>query len=160
MPGAALCRVARRRHLRVAPCDARPEPLPHTNQRLPCRRTGEHNLTWCTPTVTQWGYNSADLITWMKYPSNNTSGAGEQVNYTYLNQLLLDTVIGTSTYVYNTDYDAAGRVELRQLKSSGTIWVDYSYFGWDVTHGIGRLQQILSGITGRSGQPAGPALHL
>src|SRR4030042_6842084 len=98
--------------------------------------------------VTQWGYNSADLITWMKYPANNSSGAGEQVNFTYLNQMLLDTVIGTSTYVYNTDYDAAGRVELRQLKSSGTIQVDYSYFGWDVTNGMGRLQQILSWITG------------
>ncbi len=96
---------------------------------------------------TQWGYNSADLISWMKYPLNNTGGVGEQVNYTYLNQMLLDTVIGTSTYVYNTDYDAAGRVELRQLKSSGTIRVDYSYFGWDVTNGMGRLQQILSGIS-------------
>jgi hypothetical protein len=50
-------------------------------------------------------HNLADLVLWMKYPANNSSGVGEQVSYTYLNQMLLDTVIGTgtSTYVKNTD---------------------------------------------------------
>ena len=93
---------------------------------------------------TQWGYNSADLITWMKYPSNNSSGVSEQVNYTYLNQLLLDTVIGTSTYVYNTDYDAAGRVSLRELGASSLIHNHYTYFDWIITNGQGRLSNILS----------------
>jgi RHS repeat-associated protein len=96
---------------------------------------------------TQWGYNSADLVSTMTYPADASGNAGEVVTYTYLSQMLLDTVSGTSTYVYNTDYDPAGRVELRQLKSSGTIRVDYSYFGWNVTNGVGRLQQILSGIS-------------
>jgi RHS repeat-associated protein len=50
--------------------------------------------------VTQWGYNSADLPTWVKYPANNSSGVGEQVNYTYLPQMLLDTVSGTSPTTY------------------------------------------------------------
>ncbi len=87
----------------------------------------------------------------MTYPgdnNNNNTFAGEVVNFSYLNQMVLDTVIGTSTYVYNTDYEPSGRVELRQLKSSGTIQLDYSYFGWDVTNGMGRLQQILGGVTG------------
>jgi RHS repeat-associated protein len=96
--------------------------------------------------VTRWGYNSADMMSWSKYPSNNNKGEGEMVNYTYLPQMMLDSVSGTSTYVYNTDYDAAGRVDLRQLGSSGLINQDYSYFDWDVWCGAGRLQQIQTGI--------------
>ena len=60
----------------------------------------------------QWGYNLADLVTTMTYPgdnNNNNTYVGEVVSYSYLNQMLLDTVSGTSPYVYNTDYDAAGK---------------------------------------------------
>ena len=31
--------------------------------------------------VTKWGYNSADLPIWMKYPGGNGGQEGEQVNY-------------------------------------------------------------------------------
>ncbi|MFZ2095400.1 MAG: RHS repeat-associated core domain-containing protein [Anaerolineales bacterium] len=96
--------------------------------------------------VTRWGYNSADLTTWIKYPANNSSGEGEQVNFSYLRQMLLDTVTGTNTYVYNTDYDAAGRVDLRKLGSNGLINQNYSYFDWEDWCGAGRLQQIKTGI--------------
>jgi YD repeat-containing protein len=99
---------------------------------------------------TQWTYNSADLVTTMRYPENNSGGTnGEVVNFTYLNQMLLDTVTGTSTYVNNTDYDAAGRVDVRDLGlSSGNpvIRVDYTYFSWTDANGQGRLKQITSGI--------------
>jgi len=94
--------------------------------------------------VTQWGYNSADLPIWMKYPANNTSGVGENVNFAYLNQMVLDTVIGTSTYVYNTDYDAAGRVTLRELGASSLIHNHYTYYDWTHQYGQGRLSNIPS----------------
>jgi YD repeat-containing protein len=51
--------------------------------------------------------------------------------------------------MYNTDYDAAGRADLRDLGKSGSnplIRVDYTYYGWNVANGQGRLQQVTSGI--------------
>ena len=65
--------------------------------------------------VTQWGYNSADQVTWMKYPANNTGGIGEQVSYTYLSQMALKNMFSdTNSYYYLqlAKYDAAG----------GTVW--------------------------------------
>jgi hypothetical protein len=82
-------------------------------------------------------------------PSNASGGSGETVTNTYLPQMVLDTVIGTNTYVKNTDYDASGRVELRELGISGSnpvIKVNYNYFAWDAANGQGRLSQIMSGI--------------
>jgi YD repeat-containing protein len=35
---------------------------------------------------TQWSYNSADLVSTMKYPSNASGGLGETVTYTYLSR--------------------------------------------------------------------------
>jgi RHS repeat-associated protein len=93
---------------------------------------------------TTWGYNPADMVSWIRYPSDNNSGQTEYVNYTYLPQMVLDTVYGTDTYVYNTDYDAAGRVTRRELGPSPTIQSTYTYFGWDITDGLGRLQRILT----------------
>ena len=101
--------------------------------------------------VTQWTYNSADLVTTMRYPANNSSGLGETVTFTYLPQMMLDTATGTSPYVNNTDYDAAGRVDVRDLGlSSGNpvIRVDYTYFDWTDLYGQGRLEQITSGSVG------------
>ncbi len=98
--------------------------------------------------VTQWTYNSADLMATMTYPANNSSGTGETVTFTYLNQMLLDTVSSaTSTYVNNTEYDVAGRVDVRDLGlSSGNpvIHTDYTYFEWVEINGAGRLEQITS----------------
>ena len=63
--------------------------------------------------------------------------------------MLLDMVIGTSTYVKNTDYDAAGRVDVRDLGILGSnpvIRVNYTYFSWTALNGQGRLNQMTSGI--------------
>ena len=101
--------------------------------------------------VTQWGYNSADLVSTMTYPGDASGNTGEVVNYSYLNQMLLDRVYkDTNTvYVNNTDYDAAGRVDVRDLGlSSGNpvIRMDYTYWGWTDANGQGRLKQLMSGI--------------
>ena len=101
--------------------------------------------------VTQWGYNSADLLTTMTYPANNSSGTGETVTFTYLNQMMLDTVYkdANTYYVNNTDYDSAGRVDVRDLggpSGSPVMRVDYTYFNWTDVNGQGRLKQITSGI--------------
>ncbi|MEZ4711505.1 MAG: hypothetical protein R3A44_30205 [Caldilineaceae bacterium] len=85
--------------------------------------------------VTQWAYDSADQVTSMTYPDN------EVVSFAYLNQGLLNSVGGT-TYVSNSQYDAAGRIELRKL-GNDQVRTDYVYNGWS-TQG-GRLQQIKSG---------------
>ena len=100
---------------------------------------------------TQWSYNSADLVSSMTYPADASGNTGEVVNYTYLPQMLLDTVIGTSTYVKNTDYDAAGRVDVRDLGLSGSnplIRMDNTYFLWTDEDGQGRLKQMTSGMMG------------
>ncbi len=96
---------------------------------------------------TQWGYNSADLLSWMKYPGNNSSGVGEQVNFTYLPQMLLDSVIGLITYVQHTEYNAAGLVDLRKL-GADVLRTDYVYYTWD-TQG-GRLQYLKTGTPSNS----------
>jgi RHS repeat-associated protein len=66
------------------------------------------------------------------------------VNFTYLNQMLLDTVSGTNTYVNNTDYDAAGSVDLRNL-GADVLRTDYVYYAWN-TQG-GRLQYLKTGTS-------------
>jgi RHS repeat-associated protein len=90
--------------------------------------------------LTQWTYNSADLPVTMIYPGNNTGGAGETVTTTYLPQGLVNTVIGTETYVAGTKYDAAGRPLERVYKNSSwkTTW---TYYGWADAQG-GRLQTL------------------
>jgi RHS repeat-associated protein len=69
------------------------------------------------------------------------------VSNTYLPQMVLDSVSGNNTYVYNTDYDAAGRVTLRELGASGGLSIiknAYAYFDWSLLNGQGRLQNIHS----------------
>jgi RHS repeat-associated protein len=90
--------------------------------------------------ITGWEYNSANMVKMMKYPD------GETVNYTYHPQVALDSVVGMDTYVRTTVYDAAGRVELRELGlSSGqaVVKTDYGYYPW--TQQGGRLQFLKSG---------------
>jgi RHS repeat-associated protein len=101
--------------------------------------------------TTQWGYNSADQVSWMKYPENGSGGLGEQVNYTYHPQGALDTAINSTgiIYVRASEYDASNRLDYRQLGESGgnfVLKVDYNYFAWTDANGQGRLQQIKSGI--------------
>ncbi len=98
--------------------------------------------------VTQWGYNSADLVSSMVYPGGNGGQTGETVSYTYLSRMALDTVSGLAAYVTDTLYNAAGQVELRKLggtAASPTLKVDTSYFPWDMVNGLGRLKRIISG---------------
>jgi hypothetical protein len=93
---------------------------------------------------TQWSYNSADLVSTMRYPSNASSGLGETVTYEYLKQMLVDSVIGTDTYVQGTTYSAAGRLNVRTL-GANELLTDYNYFAWTAANGWGRLKEIKSG---------------
>jgi YD repeat-containing protein len=86
--------------------------------------------------VTEWTYDAADLPTWMRYPD------GEQVTTSYLRQKLVNGVSGSSVYAQATQYDAAGRVELRTL-GSNQVRTDPGYFGWTVQGG--RMQWLRSG---------------
>jgi RHS repeat-associated protein len=98
--------------------------------------------------VTQWQYNSADNVIWMKYPGGNASQVGEQVNFTYQPQNLVSTAVGTNTYLQSATYDAAGRPTLFGLGLSGgnpLLQTQYTYFSWTLANGQGRLMRILSG---------------
>ena len=95
----------------------------------------------------EWFYNSADLLDWMKYPADNNGNLGEAVVYSYHPQMLVNNVWGTNTYVKSTSYDAAGHVDIRLLgDSSGNaiLRTDYDYFAWNDSNGNGRLKQIKS----------------
>jgi len=59
--------------------------------------------------TTQWTYNSADLPEKMIYPDD------EEVTNYYTPQMMLDYVVGNSTYVFDTTYDSAGRMTQRSL---------------------------------------------
>ncbi|NUQ85285.1 MAG: hypothetical protein HUU11_11275, partial [Anaerolineales bacterium] len=74
---------------------------------------------------TSWTYNSADLPISMAYPD------GEVITYDYNNRMLLNSVIGTSTYVQSTTYDSTGRIDDRLLGNGLTQ--NYSYYGWNET---------------------------
>ena len=58
--------------------------------------------------TTQWEYDIADQVISITYPDN------ENVTFSYLPQMMVNAVNG-SAYVQSTQYDAAGRVELREL---------------------------------------------
>jgi RHS repeat-associated protein len=95
--------------------------------------------------VTRWNYDAMDRVKWMKYPGGSGGQTGEQVNYTYDPQGLLESLAGTSTYVQSTNYDALGRVELRKLGNSR--YTDYVYYSWGATNGMGRLKYIKTGTS-------------
>ncbi len=95
---------------------------------------------------TQWGYNSADLVAWLKYPADDAGGLGEQLTYTYHPQSWLNSASGTVTYVQSTVYDAAGRVQGRTL-GNNLLVTDYTYFAWTTANGQGRLQRIVTSGT-------------
>jgi RHS repeat-associated protein len=94
--------------------------------------------------LTQWSYNSADLVDSMTYPGDNAGNAGEVVSFSYHPQLLVNGVTGgNDTYVQGTSYDPAGRVDIRTLGSS-ILKTDYDYFAW--TSQGGRLKTIKTGM--------------
>ncbi len=94
---------------------------------------------------TQWTYNSANQLHTIRYPANNAGGLGETVTYTYLPQMALNTVVGNSSYVSNTQYDSAGRLLERQL-SGGVLRQRYTYDvgGWTMS-GSGWLDTYTAG---------------
>ena len=109
-------------------------------------KTESKTITGSGTFLTQWGYNAADQVSWMKYPGGSGGQPGEQVNYTYNAQMALDTVTGTDSYVRSTDYDAAGRVVLSKMGWTGSTYVlqtGYTYYSW-YTQG-GRLWTMMSG---------------
>ena len=59
------------------------------------------------------------------------------------------SVAGEATYVQSTDYDAAGRVDLRKL-GNDVLRTDYVYFAWTTANG--RLQQLKTGTPGQPSQ--------
>jgi RHS repeat-associated protein len=86
--------------------------------------------------LTQYSYNSANLITSMTYPDN------EVLNYTYLPQGSISQMKDAGTYVYAAmTYDAAGRVVTRSL-DNGAKTQTTNYFTWD--NQAGKLESILS----------------
>ncbi len=99
--------------------------------------------------LTKWSYDAMDRVATMTYPGGNTGTAGEVVTNVYSNSALLDRVYGTSIYVNDTAYDAAGRIDFQQLGISGSTYavgLDYVYNPW--TTSGGRLQQIKAGPPG------------
>ncbi len=80
--------------------------------------------------MTQWAYDSADRLTWQKYPGGNGSQIGEQVNFTPDAQGLLRQVRsnGSTYYVGETLYNALGQVTERRLGSTtGVVKQLYTY---------------------------------
>lgn len=67
--------------------------------------------------VIAWGYNSAGMVDWMRYPQDNLGNPGELVDYTYHNQFTLNSVLGAfpESYALDTASDLAGRVVRRRL---------------------------------------------
>ncbi len=74
--------------------------------------------------ITRWTYDAMDRVRSITYPDN------EVVHVTYTAQGLPDTLIGNHTYVANTVYDEAGRVDSRDL---GQGSIDFTYYAWDQT---------------------------
>jgi uncharacterized protein RhaS with RHS repeats len=124
--------------------------------------------------VTQWGYDSADQVLWMKYPGGKDGQEGEQVNFAYHPQNALARVYSNlATYVHGIAYDAAGRVVQRGLGQSVSggdadiadasgeivplIQKAYAYYPWEKLM-PGQAQQ-MKAVTGRPIRFAGFAPH-
>lgn len=84
--------------------------------------------------ISQWAYTANNQTAWARYPNQET------VFYGYLPQGTIDSV---SNYVTGTQYDAAGRVDLRTL-GNGTL-TDYYYYDWTVQGG--RLNWVKNGTS-------------
>jgi RHS repeat-associated protein len=95
--------------------------------------------------LTQWGYNSADALAWMRYPADSSGSQGELVFYAYNTQMALNSLAGSYPYVMGTQYDAAGRVTERSLGNIA-LQTRYFYYPWNTPEQGGRLQQMTSGL--------------
>ncbi len=82
--------------------------------------------------TSQWAYTANNQTAWARYPNQET------IFYSYLPQGSIDSV---SSYVTGTQYDAAGRVDLRTL-GNGAL-TDYAYYDWTVQGG--RLNWVKNG---------------
>jgi len=101
--------------------------------------------------VTQWGYDQAGQVVWMKYPGGNNGEAGEQVNFTYHPQQALNSVTSSlGSYVQGTTYDAPGRIIARTL-GAGVLESNYAYYPWTTPAGQGRLRQMTAGTPAAPG---------
>jgi YD repeat-containing protein len=78
-------------------------------------------------------------------PGGSGGQQGEYVYNTYNSQGLVYSVYGDDTYVSSTDYDAAGRVDLRTLGNGRRT--DYVYYNWTDVNGLGRVKYIKTGTT-------------
>ncbi|HKY54988.1 MAG TPA: hypothetical protein VJM08_11810, partial [Anaerolineales bacterium] len=76
--------------------------------------------------VTEWAYNAADLLTWMKYPDT------EELTYVYDSLGLLDTMTNNTGQVYlaDTQYDKAGRITSMDYGAS-VIRKTFNYYAWN-----------------------------
>ena len=78
--------------------------------------------------MTQWDYDAADRPVVQKYPGGNAGQAGEQVNFAYAPNMMLQSVSGTATYLGDTYYNALGQVTERRLGSAtGVLRQLYAY---------------------------------
>ncbi|MBV6396390.1 MAG: hypothetical protein HFACDABA_01988 [Anaerolineales bacterium] len=78
--------------------------------------------------VTEWGYNSADLPTWMKYPD------GEVVTFGYNNSMLPVSVTGASAYAQSIAYDSASRMT-QIVRGANILSTVFDYNDWNVDGG-------------------------
>ncbi len=117
-------------------------------------RLEDKTITGSGRFVTEWSYNSADLVEWMKYPGDNLGNAGEKVTYNYHPQMLIKNFhLDSDTdpdyfYLQNASYDAAGRPDQLKLgadtllDTSPELVQDHDYFAWDRLYGLGRLKAL------------------
>ena len=109
--------------------------------------------------TSQWEYNSADMVISMVNPGGNSGQAGENLRFAYHPQGALKYLYSETNnvyYVQNVSYDAAGRVDYRNLgatslASYALLKSDYSYYAW--TNQGGRLSDIESGLDGSTFTP-------
>ncbi len=110
--------------------------------------TAEHKTIDSQLFSTLFTYTAADLPEIVVYPD------GERVKNAYNERMMLDTVVKTDaagvvleTYVADTSYDEAGRIDLRKfgpiVNNLPTYQSDYDYYPWDQQSG--RLKTLKSG---------------
>jgi RHS repeat-associated protein len=95
--------------------------------------------------LTEWGYDSADRLTWMRYPGGPGGEPGETVFSTYNAQGLFDGLVSNlgEVFVEGTLYDAESRVTGRDF-SAGAFQSTFDYWAWTADPGRGRLHTLLS----------------